>query len=168
MSDSRIQFEKAFPIPAHWIEFDEKRNKYVCQYNAIDHHLLIYQAKWEVWQERQSEIDQLKAKKTALVHALVNTNAEKSKWASDYWKQVERTAEYGSMLISSDSELAVSCFKKEKEVEKLKAEKAGLLRLAVQWREQSKELCRVDDKYVIGSLLGCAEQLEEAVRGGHE
>lgn len=53
-------------------------------------------------------------------------------------------------------------------VEKLKAEKAGLLRLAEQWREQSKELCRVDDKYVIGSLLSCAEELEEVVRGGHE
>lgn len=52
--------------------------------------------------------------------------------------------------------------------DQLKAEKAGLLRLAEQWREQAKELCRVDDKYVIGSLLSCAERLEEAVRGEHE
>ena len=49
--------------------------------------------------------------------------------------------------------------------DQLNAEKAGLLRLAEQWREQAKELCRVDDKYVIGSLLSCAERLEEAVRG---
>ena len=52
--------------------------------------------------------------------------------------------------------------------DQLKAEKAGLLKLAEQWREQAKELCRVDDKYVIGSLLSCAEELEEAVRGEHE
>ena len=56
----------------------------------------------------------------------------------------------------------------QSEIEKLKAEKAGLLKLAEQWREQAKELCRLDDKYVIGSLLSCAERLEEAVRGEHE
>ena len=54
------------------------------------------------------------------------------------------------------------------EIEKLKAEKVGLEKLIKEWREESKELCRVDDKYVIGALLSCAERLEEAVRGEHE
>ena len=57
---------------------------------------------------------------------------------------------------------------RQSEIDQLKAEKAGLLRLAEQWREQAKELCRVDDKYVIGSLLSCAELLEGAVLGEHE
>lgn len=50
---------------------------------------------------------------------------------------------------------------RQSEIDQLKAEKAGLLKLAEQWREQAKELCRVDDKYVIGSVLSCAEELEE-------
>lgn len=73
-----------------------------------------------------------------------------------------------------------SCFEKEfdvweacwntrqSEINKLKAEKAGLEKLIKEWREESKDLCRVDDKYVIGALLSCAERLEEAVRGEHD
>lgn len=65
MSELRQGFEKAFPIPAHWIEFDEKRNKYYCPYVA-DAKAQEYQAKWEVWQSRQSEINHLNAEKAEL------------------------------------------------------------------------------------------------------
>lgn len=97
MSELRIQFENAFPVPAHWIEFDEKRNKYYCPYVA-DAKAHEYQAQWEVWQSRQSEIDQLKAEKEKLEIKLSET------------KQVYRNV--------VDMELA--------KVEKLKAEKVGL------------------------------------------
>lgn len=50
MIDSREAFEEKFGKPEHWIDFDESKNKYVCKYNSIDHHLLIYQARWEAWQ----------------------------------------------------------------------------------------------------------------------
>lgn len=79
--------------------------------------------KWQfplyVLRSQQDEIDQLKEKNKALVNALVNTNAEKAMWAHDCWDKAERLAEYCSMLMSSDSELAVSCFKKEKRIEHL-------------------------------------------------
>lgn len=45
----RELFEIKFPIPAHWIEFDEKRNKYFCPYVA-DGTANEYQARWEAWQ----------------------------------------------------------------------------------------------------------------------
>lgn len=54
----RSEFEKAFPIPAHWIEFNEKLNKYYCPYSA-DYEASKYQAKWEVWQHRQTEVEEL-------------------------------------------------------------------------------------------------------------
>ena len=55
--DSREAFEKEFPIPAHWIEFDEKRNKYYCPYIA-DAKASEYQEMWGVWQSRQAEVEE--------------------------------------------------------------------------------------------------------------
>ena len=52
MDKQREDFEKKFPIPAHWIEFDEKRNKYYCPYVA-DAKAQEYQARWETWQQAQ-------------------------------------------------------------------------------------------------------------------
>lgn len=43
-------FEAKFGTPEHWIRFDESKNRYVCDYNSIDHTLLIRQARWEAWQ----------------------------------------------------------------------------------------------------------------------
>ncbi|MFW2097792.1 hypothetical protein ACG9ZL_16440 [Acinetobacter sp. ULE_I057] len=57
MDKCREAFEKKFPIPAHWIEFDEKRNKYYCPYVA-EAKASEYQARWEVWQSRQAELNQ--------------------------------------------------------------------------------------------------------------
>lgn len=131
MSELRIQFENTFPVPAHWIEFDEKRNKYVCQYNAIDHHLLIYQAKWEVWQSRQSEIDQLK----------------KQLSDSDYLKvqHRERRCELN------------------KEVEKLKAEKAGLEKRIDGALKITKKMATSINSVALWSL-----DLDKTLRGEHE
>lgn len=50
MKTERELFEARFGEPEHWIEFDEVNNKYTCKYNAIDHHLLMHQARWEAWQ----------------------------------------------------------------------------------------------------------------------
>lgn len=49
-TSSLQMFEAKFGKPEPWIRFDESKNRYVCDYNAIDHHLLIRQAQWEVWQ----------------------------------------------------------------------------------------------------------------------
>jgi len=49
----------------------------------------------------------------------VNANAEKSKWQKDYWSQVERSAEYGAMLMTNPDSLQFKCYQKEKQNEEL-------------------------------------------------
>ncbi|MDC5109794.1 hypothetical protein NRA17_02205 [Acinetobacter baumannii] len=58
MDKCREEFEKAFPIPAHWIEFDEKTNRYYCPYVA-DTTASTYQSKWVVWQHQQAKVEDL-------------------------------------------------------------------------------------------------------------
>lgn len=60
MDKCREDFQKAFPIPAHWIEFDEKANRYYCPYVA-DATASTYQSKWVVWQHQQAKVEELKA-----------------------------------------------------------------------------------------------------------
>ena len=60
MDKCREDFQKAFPIPAHWIEFDEKTNRYYCPYVA-DATASAYQSQWVVWQHQQAKVEELKA-----------------------------------------------------------------------------------------------------------
>lgn len=113
---------------------------------------------------QQSEIDQLKAKNKSLVHAVVNANAETKKWAHNYWDGVERNAEYGAMLLSNPDSLEFSCFKKEKEIEKLKAEKAGL-------EKRLKAVDEIMNDYYTGSFEDAPELagwISTALRGEHD
>lgn len=58
MDKCREEFQKAFPIPAHWIEYDEKANRYYCPYVA-DATASTYQSKWVVWQHQQAKLEEL-------------------------------------------------------------------------------------------------------------
>ena len=86
---------------------------------------------------QQAEINQLKAKNTQLTHALVNANAEKSKWQKDYWSQVERSAEYGAMLMTDPDSLEFKCYQKEKQIEEL---------------TKQLTLCREENKGLVGRI----------------
>lgn len=81
MDKCREAFEKKFPIPAHWIEFDEKRNKYYCPYVA-DAKASECQEMWEVWQSRQAEVDALNDNHLAYIDKVIAME-------SDYLKQIE-------------------------------------------------------------------------------
>lgn len=61
MDKCREEFQKAFPVPAHWIEFDEKANRYYCPYVA-DSTASTYQSKWVVWQHQQAKVEELEGK----------------------------------------------------------------------------------------------------------
>lgn len=74
MDNCREEFEKAFPIPAHWIEFNEKSNEYYCPYVA-DAKAFEYQSQWVVWQHQQKRIDELQQKYDDL-----NTRASQIAW----------------------------------------------------------------------------------------
>ena len=86
---------------------------------------------------QQAETNQLKAKNTQLTHALVNANAEKSKWQKDYWSQVERSAEYGAMLMTNPDSLEFKCYQKEKQIEEL---------------TKQLTLCREENKGLVGKV----------------
>lgn len=91
MNKCREAFEKKFPIPAHWIEFDEKRNKYYCPYVA-DAKAFEYQEMWEVWQSRQAEVDQLKnlLEKDEHAHNLYYENANLQTLVEEKDKRIEK------------------------------------------------------------------------------
>ena len=125
------------------------------RYKTKDEHIDLTQ-EWHQkgWNARQKEIDQL-----------TEEFEEDKRFLSESIQSKDTQIENLKYIQKSDEMLIAS---QKKRVDQLKAEKEGLLKLAGQWRESSKELCRVDDKYVIGSLLSCSEQLEEALRGEHE
>ncbi|WP_151838003.1 MULTISPECIES: hypothetical protein [unclassified Acinetobacter] len=79
----------------------------------------IYDLCIELEEKHKTEVDGLQNKNAKLVHALVKANEKSSHWAKEYWKGVERSAEYQAILLKSDNELEVDCFKKEKEIERL-------------------------------------------------
>ena len=112
MSESKKLFEKLYiqKAPSWSVEQDEDGGY---KYHAT-------QSAFALFEILHANIEQLKAKNTQLTHALVNANAEKSKWQKDYWQLVERNAEYGAMLISDPSSLEYKCYQKEKQNEWLK------------------------------------------------
>ncbi|MBR7723730.1 hypothetical protein KC095_01880 [Acinetobacter nosocomialis] len=65
MDKCREDFQKAFPIPAHWIEFDEKTNRYYCPYVA-DATASAYQSQWVVWQHQQAKVEELQRRNQML------------------------------------------------------------------------------------------------------
>ena len=73
MDKCREEFEKAFPIPAHWIEFDEKANRYYCPYVA-DTTASEYQSKWVVWQHQQAKVEELDKEWLEMNQALEKSN----------------------------------------------------------------------------------------------
>lgn len=105
---------RILPVQMTYLAWSEQRQRTKDKFVSITQ-------EWHTkgWNNRQEEVDGLKAKNIQLTHALVNANAEKSKWAKDYWQQVERCAEYGAMLMTDPNSLEFKCFQKEKQNEEL-------------------------------------------------
>lgn len=88
MDKCREEFEEAFPIPAHWIEFNEKSNEYYCPYVA-DAKAFEYQSQWVVWQYQQERIDYLNKCHNSRVAELVRLNQVKVDRLVDLQKRVD-------------------------------------------------------------------------------
>ncbi|WP_096910995.1 hypothetical protein [Acinetobacter colistiniresistens] len=110
----RSEFEKWLDENNMFMEIERKFNQ---EHNTYEYCAIRWI--WESWQHQQSKVDGLQNKNAKLVHALVKANEKSSHWAKEYWKGVERSAEYQAILLKSDNELEVDCFKKEKEIERL-------------------------------------------------
>lgn len=102
----------------------------------------------------QEIVDELKAKNIQLTHALVNANAEKSKWAKEYWQQVERCAEYGAMLMADPDSLEFKCYQKEKQNEELTKQLRALTS-----QLNNMEACYIEKKKQVEDALSRIESL---------
>ncbi|MCH7353292.1 MULTISPECIES: hypothetical protein [unclassified Acinetobacter] len=58
---NKDEFEKEFPIPAHWIEWSEEKHRYTCFVDLADTRCAEYNKMFAVWEKRQQEIDALEA-----------------------------------------------------------------------------------------------------------
>jgi len=175
MSEFEDYIKARYPV-----DYDSLKEKYpnvhVCEF---------YGDEQDLWDLKQAEIEQLKAKNTQLTHALVNANAEKSKWQKDYWQLVERNAEYGAMLISDPSSLEYKCYQKEKQNEWLKkqleiqqvlldiskpklhkTDMGNCLHFSTTMFHEGKAEC-----FDCGAVVNQARKvigIKQALRGGHE
>lgn len=182
MSESRIQFEKAFPIPAHWIEFDEKRNKYYCPYVA-DAEAYEYQAKWEVWQERQSEIDQLKAEVEKLKNPSLVLHTKKYKEQCEAFESLSdaekkaysigyewacKVSQQQILTLIQDHESIED--RSDKERDRLKAEKAVLEKRFDSGIDLIESLYKNEFNQRSNADIHISQvrEVEKALRGGHE
>lgn len=52
------EFEEAFPIPAHWIEWSPSKNRYDCHVGLADSKCSEYNNMFKVWQHQQAKIDE--------------------------------------------------------------------------------------------------------------
>lgn len=124
--------------------------------------IVLYQL--QVWKLKQQEIDQLKAKNAKLVHAVVNANEQTSHWAKQYWQGAERSAEYQAMLMNHPDQMAVECFKREKRIEKLKAELAQAKQINEVYQEDmakdAEKIARLEkDNFMVSEKVRKVEWL---------
>lgn len=89
MDKCREEFEKAFPVPAHWIEYDEKSNRYYCPYVA-DATASTYQSKWVVWQHQQTKVEELQKRADESLKLIKSIRSENNLWGN---YQIERQIE---------------------------------------------------------------------------
>ena len=95
--------------------------------------------------------------------------SEFEKFIEDNFKELKSRIESGNFFAKTmrDS-MHATWLKQQSEIDQLKAEKAGLEKLIKDWRKSANWMCATDDKHVINSLRSCADDLEKALRGGHE
>lgn len=155
MNRYREAFERKFPIPAHWIEFDEKRNKYYCPYVA-DAKAFEYQAMWEVWQSRQSEFD-------AMTEALLNQTQLIAKKQAEIEEKDKRIEELERSCISYKNQ-------RDDYAQKLMVK-------SVHYNSIQEELAKLKDRLELAhhlatqstwSSLKQLKKVVKALRGEHE
>lgn len=76
MSELRQEFEKSFPIPAHWIEWSESKNRYDCHVGLADSKCAEYNKMFNVWCVRQAKIDELQLKNAELARIMLDKNRD--------------------------------------------------------------------------------------------
>ena len=81
--------------------------------------------------------------------------------------EMERLKTLNETLTETNAELASLVLKTRNHVDELKKRVDACAALAKEWRTLAREMCPLDDKYVIGARLDCAQDIEEVLRGDH-
>lgn len=162
MDKCREAFEQKFPIPAHWIEFDEKRNKYYCPYVA-DAKASEYQEMWEVWQSRQAEVDQIKHEKSLQELEINQVAQANQEWQRQVEEKDKRIEELEKACIS---------YKNQRDDNAQK-----LLVKSVHYSSIQEELAKLKDRLELAhhlatqstwSSLKQLKKVVKALRGEHD
>lgn len=163
MNKCREEFEKAFPVPAHWIEFNEKLNKYHCPHCA-DYGASMYQAKWEAWQEQQKRIDD---KSFVILELIEIKDMQLKELQAQLFKigeQQKRIDELEQIIKLRDQQLTEESGISTKYVSKfdeLHAKMGSVKQLIEEYRDPPTE-----DKTFRHALSIVADELEQALKGG--
>lgn len=59
MNNLRSEFEKDFPIPAHWIEWNDQLFRYDCHVGLADSTCIRYNLMFDVWCKQQKKIEEI-------------------------------------------------------------------------------------------------------------
>ncbi|WP_149933063.1 hypothetical protein [Acinetobacter baumannii] len=107
MDKCREEFQKAFPIPAHWIEFDEKANRYYCPYVA-DATASTYQSKWVVWQHQQAKVEELQTQ-LSLQRQRVKAFEEELTSSRNYGDELQKRVDAATRKWIAVTSIATTC-----------------------------------------------------------
>ncbi|HCQ9572010.1 TPA: hypothetical protein OMP91_000133 [Acinetobacter baumannii] len=181
MDKCREEFQKAFPIPAHWVEFDEKTNRYYCPYVA-DATASKYQSQWVVWQHLYEKMGELET----AIDSLSDENAHfrNKKWDQneDFTKlqaKVEELQRRNQMLNDNIKEQGQKLVYQNEVIETqaekllgLRNEKSELqkrvdaaLKLIESWNEIAFDKTTHWTEGYEEGCYHCAAQLEQALKG---
>lgn len=140
MDKCREEFQKAFPIPAHWIEFDEKTNRYYCPYVA-DATASAYQSQWVVWQHQQAKVEELQRRNQML---------------NDNIKEQGQKLVYQNEVIETQAEKLLGLRDEKAELQK-RVDQQGLI--------IAKAMSIASDLQKSWSMFEIGKKLEQAIKG---
>ncbi|MCT9373761.1 hypothetical protein KTJ07_12190 [Acinetobacter baumannii] len=161
MDKCREEFQKAFPIPAHWVEFDEKTNRYYCPYVA-DATASKYQSQWVVWQhlyekmgELETAIDSLSDENAHFRNKKWDQNEDFTKLQAKVEELQKQLSEYIFVAETLD-EMYVKEVKSSDELQK-RVDQQGLI--------IAKAMSIASDLQKSWSMFEIGKKLEQALKG---
>lgn len=153
MDKCREEFQKAFPIPAHWVEFDEKTNRYYCPYVA-DATASKYQSQWVVWQHLYEKMGELET----AIDSLSDENAHfrNKKWDQneDFTKLQAKVEELQTLYTQQ----GINMLKLQKRVDAALKE----TQFALQYVEDDM---RGNHEFLKMAMIRVFKDLEQALKG---
>lgn len=153
MDKCREEFQKAFPIPAHWVEFDEKTNRYYCPYVA-DATASKYQSQWVVWQHLYEKMGELETAIDSLSDENAHFRNKKCDQNEDFTKLQAKVEELQTLYTQQ----GINMLKLQKRVDAALKE----TQFALQYVEDDM---RGNHEFLKMAMIRVFKDLEQALKG---